>query len=231
MNCQSEANEGDYHSHEHEHGHGHSHGGHSHGGHDHSHDEEADTGQADSLYDKVLVDKAWCLNESEPDSIKRVFKPWHERLNITKLVSSDSDPELLVYVPFNGMVKLKSIFVWGGAGDRAPQSIRVFANRDDLDFDSVGEAQPTQEWPLARGARAPVEYPVRPAKFSSVRSLTLHLPSAFADEETMELCFLAFRGEWLPLTADPIISIYELTPNAADHKAPASELAGHHSIS
>ncbi|KAJ2361834.1 hypothetical protein H4S02_011544, partial [Coemansia sp. RSA 2611] len=179
----------------------------------------------------VLVDKAWCLNESEPDSIKRVFKPWHERLNITKLVSSDSDPELLVYVPFNGMVKLKSIFVWGGAGDRAPQSIRVFANRDDLDFDSVGEAQPTQEWPLARGARAPVEYPVRPAKFSSVRSLTLHLPSAFADEETMELCFLAFRGEWLPLTADPIISIYELTPNAADHKAPASELAGHHSIS
>ncbi|KAJ2010946.1 hypothetical protein GGI06_004726, partial [Coemansia sp. S85] len=201
--AESEANECDYHSHQHGHGHGHSHGGHSHGGHDHSHDEDADTGQADSLYDRVLVDKAWCLNESEPDSIKRVFKPWHERLNITKLVSSDSDPELLVYVPFNGMVKLKSIFVWGGAGDRAPQSIRVFANRDDLDFDSVGEAQPTQEWRLARGARAPVEYPVRPAKFSSVRSLTLHLASAFADEETMELCFLAFRGEWLPLTADP----------------------------
>ncbi|KAJ2052329.1 hypothetical protein IW146_003241 [Coemansia sp. RSA 922] len=228
MNCHDEANEDDYHSHEHGHGHGH---GHSHDGHDHSHDEEADTGQADSLFDKVLVDQAWCLNESEPESIKLVFKPWHRRLDTTQLVSSDSDAELLVYVPFNGMVKLKSIFLWGGVGDEAPQSVRVFANRDDLDFDNVGDVQPTQEWTLARGARAPVEYPVRSAKFSSVRSLTLHLPRSFADEETMELYFLSFRGEWLPLTADPIISIYELTPNAADHKTPASELAGHHTIS
>ncbi|KAJ2459559.1 PITH domain-containing protein 1, partial [Coemansia sp. RSA 2337] len=117
MNCHDEANEDDYHSHEHGHGHGHSHDGH-----DHSHDEEADTGQADSLFDKVLVDQAWCLNESEPESIKLVFKPWHQRLDTTQLVSSDSDAELLVYVPFNGMVKLKSIFLWGGVGDEAPQS-------------------------------------------------------------------------------------------------------------
>ncbi|KAJ2837187.1 hypothetical protein FBU31_001198 [Coemansia sp. 'formosensis'] len=226
MNCQGEANEDDYHSHQHGHGHGHGHGAH-----DHSHDEEADTGQADSLYDKVLVDKAWCLNESVSDSIKLVFKPWHRRLDTTQLVISDSDPELLVHVPFNGMVKLKSIFVWGGTGDDAPKNIRIFANRDDLNFENVKDMVPTQEFALARGARAPVEYPVRSAKFSSVRSLTLHLPISFADDDTMELYFLSFRGEWLPLTANPIISIYELTPNAADHKAPASELAGHNSIS
>ncbi|KAJ1670024.1 hypothetical protein GGF38_001814 [Coemansia sp. RSA 25] len=229
MNCQHEANEDDYHSHGHDHGHGHGHGHH---GHDHSHDDEADTGHADSLYGKVLVDQAWCLNESEPDSIKRVFKPWHQRLDTIQCVLSDSadDPELLVYVPFNGMVKLKSIFVWGGAGDEAPQSIRVFANSNNLDFDNVAGATPTQEWDLVRGARAPVEYPVRPAKFASVRCLTLHLPRSFADD-ALRLCYLAFRGDWMPLTADPIISVYELTPNAADHKAPASELAGHNSIS
>ncbi|KAJ2894602.1 hypothetical protein IWW38_002526 [Coemansia aciculifera] len=224
MSCQHEANEDDYHNHDHS-------------GCDHSHDDEAETGHTDSLYSKVLVDKAWCLNESEPDSIKRVFKPWHLRMDTTRFVTSSSgdDPELLVYVPFSGMVKLKSVFVWGGASDEAPESIRVFANRDDLDFDNVAGATPTQEWDLVRGARAPVEYPVRPAKFAAVRSLTLHLPRSFAtdngdDDERTKLCFLSFRGDWMPLTANPVISVYELTPNAADHKAPASELS-HSSIS
>ncbi|KAJ2004353.1 hypothetical protein GGI04_002634 [Coemansia thaxteri] len=219
MSCHHEAGEDDYHGH----GHGHDH--------DHDHGDEADTGPSDSLFGKVLDEQAWCLNEAEAGSIRRVFKPWHRRLDTTELVTSDVDGELLIYVPFNGMVKLKSIFVWGGAGGSAPQRLRVFANRDDLDFDSIEGAECTQEWDLARGAREPVEYAVRAARFGAVRCLTLLVPRCFdAPDAPTELLFLAFRGDWMPLRADPVISIYELTPNAADHKAPATELMGHRSV-
>ena len=50
-----------------------------------------------------------CLNESEEDSGKRVFRPWQNRLDKgpNNLVSSDADSELLFNLPFTGNVKLK----------------------------------------------------------------------------------------------------------------------------
>ncbi|KAJ2751842.1 hypothetical protein H4S06_004058 [Coemansia sp. BCRC 34490] len=224
MSCQNEAND---HDHDHSHGHNHSHG---HGGHNHSHDAEADTGLADSLHSQINIDETRCLNEQEAGSIKTVFKAWHDRLDTTQGVSSDADEELLVFVPFTSMVKLRSIYIWGGATGAAPSEVRVFANRDDLDFDTVGQCAPTQQWSLVAQAREPVEYPVRATKFSSVRSLVLHFPRNFGDDSTA-LYYLAFRGEWTRLTDAPVVSIYELNPRAADDKTPASESMGHHTIS
>lgn len=41
--------------------------------------------------------------------MKRVFRPWGERMNmsISPLESNDDDPELLIHVPFDGNVKIK----------------------------------------------------------------------------------------------------------------------------
>ncbi|KAJ2710908.1 hypothetical protein H4R19_003509 [Coemansia spiralis] len=227
MSCHGEAHDDDFgHSHD---GHGHSHShGHDHD-HDHDHDAEADTGLRDSLFGKVAVGRAWCLNEQTPGSVCGVFKPWHQRLDTTCGIASDADEELLVYVPFTGMVKLKSVLIWGGSGQEAPREVRVFANRDDLDFDNVHDALPTQEWPLVDGATHPVEYPVRAAKFSAVQSVALHFPANFGADET-HVYYLAFRGDWEQLRENPVISVYELRPNVADHKAPASETS-HQSIS
>ncbi|KAJ1728665.1 hypothetical protein LPJ61_003912, partial [Coemansia biformis] len=211
MSCHGEAHDDDFgHSHE---GHGHGHGhGRGHGGHDHSHEADADTGLSDSLFGKVVVDEAWCLNERTAGSVRGVFKPWDRRLDTAHCIESDADVELLVYVPFNGMVKLKSVLIWGGDGQAAPSHVRVFANRDDLDFDSVGDAVPTQEWPLVDGATQPVEYPVRAAKFAAVRSVALHFPANFGADET-QIFYLAFRGDWEQLRENPVISVYELKPN------------------
>ncbi|KAJ1664004.1 hypothetical protein IW140_004418 [Coemansia sp. RSA 1813] len=219
MSCHGEANEDD-HSHSHSHSHSH----------DHSHDAEADTGLADSLHRQLNIDEAWCLNEQTPDSIKTIFKPWHERLDTLRIVRSDADEELLVFVPFTAMIKLRSIYIWGGGSRSAPSEVSVFANRDDLDFDTVGECTPTQKWALIDQAREPVEYPVRATKFNNVRCLTLYFPTNFGDPETV-LHFLAFRGEWTKFTDAPVVSIYELNPRAADHKTPASESMGHSHIS
>ncbi|KAJ2357010.1 hypothetical protein IWW50_001310 [Coemansia erecta] len=197
--------------------------------HDHEHDAEADTGLQDSLFGKVAVDRSWCLNETIPNSIQTVFKPWDFRHDTSHAVESDADEELLIHVPFTGMVKLKSLFVWGGPDASAPSALRIFANRDDLDFDNVADAEPTQELELIHGATQVPEYPVRTAKFNSTQSLTLHVPGNFGADQTT-VYYLAFRGEWTELSETPVISVYELKPNVADHKTKNENLS-HHSIS
>lgn len=49
------------------------------------------------------------LNEAQAGSVRSVFRPWAERLDLSQptLNSNDDDPELLIHVPFNGSVKIK----------------------------------------------------------------------------------------------------------------------------
>ncbi|RKP10839.1 galactose-binding domain-like protein [Thamnocephalis sphaerospora] len=195
----------------HEHGHGHG------DGHDHTHDEE-DALVKDSLYEKIDREHVCGLNESQPGAAKTVIKPWHERRDTTQIVESDADEQLIVTVPFTGMVKLKSILLFGPQDASAPAKLKVYVNRDDIDFDTVDSTQETQAWELAHGAGDVCEYHTRRlAKFSSVRSITLFFSENFGDDVT-RLSYIGFRGEWTKIPAQPIITAYELRPNPADHK-------------
>ncbi len=51
----------------------------------------------------------WALNEAQAGSVRGIFRPWGERLDMSlpTLDSNDDDPELLIHVPFNGSVKIK----------------------------------------------------------------------------------------------------------------------------
>jgi hypothetical protein len=72
------------HNEAHAHGHGHHHG-HDHD-HDHDHDESPDAGLVhESLYQRIDHDNVFCLNEAEPESGKSVLKPWHEKMDDTKV--------------------------------------------------------------------------------------------------------------------------------------------------
>lgn len=71
-----------HHCHDEAHGHGHGHGH----DHDHDHDELPDSDLVhESLYQKIDHDNVTCLNESEPDAGKSVLKPWHEKMDDTKV--------------------------------------------------------------------------------------------------------------------------------------------------
>jgi hypothetical protein len=58
----------------------HYHDGHGHDEHDH---DGPDRGNEFSLYKVVDIDRATCLNEIEPDSIRHVLKPWDARFDTT----------------------------------------------------------------------------------------------------------------------------------------------------
>ena len=103
-----------------------------------------------------------CLNEEAEGSCRHVFKPWHERLQVGPALRSDEDdPELLLHVPFDGAVKLRGITVIGGPDGAAPAKLKVWINREDLDFGTVADLPAAQEWDLVDNPRGLVEYPTQ----------------------------------------------------------------------
>ncbi|TPX69610.1 hypothetical protein SpCBS45565_g02347 [Spizellomyces sp. 'palustris'] len=207
--------------------HDHDHDDHSHDhGHDHDHD-GPDRGAEYTLYKQIDIDNVRCLNESMEGAAKTVFKTWEQRADLTKYVESDADEQLIINIPFTASIKLKSIAIFGGPGDKTPSRMKAYINRDDVDFDTADTTEPTQEWELVRDVPKGqlAEYPTRIAKFSNIRNLTLYFPENFGDDIS-RIYYIGLKGEWMEINKDPIITIYELAANPSDHKAKAERFAG-----
>ncbi|CAG8536003.1 11788_t:CDS:2, partial [Funneliformis caledonium] len=161
-------------------------------------------------------DNVRCLNEKEPNSGKNVIKPWNERDDTSKYVESDVDEQLILFIPFTGSVKLKSISIKSGSGNSCPSILKAYINREDVDFDTVEGYTATQEWELVQSPDV-VEYPTR------------YFAKNFGDEVT-RVYYIGLKGEWTEIKKDHIVTLYEATPNPADHKNPAGENKSHHAI-
>ncbi|KAI0993763.1 hypothetical protein K3495_g14421 [Podosphaera aphanis] len=198
--CHDEAN--------HDHGHNH--------GQAHDHSDDIQPALQYSLYQHIIFDQVTCLNESAADSGRAVVKKtWAERLEPRPEVVSDADEQLLLQVPFTGQVKLHAILIRSSTSGTAPMRVRVFANRDDLDFTTASEATPTQELHLAQTS-AVQELPVQRARFGQVQHLTLFFVDNYG-EECSCISYLGFRGDWMPLGRAPAQVLYEAAPNPRDH--------------
>jgi PITH domain len=58
-------------------------------------------------------------------------------------------------------VKLKAICIVGGQNGTAPSKLRVYINRDDLDFSAVSSMPAVQEWDLQDNSAGLLEYPTQ----------------------------------------------------------------------
>ncbi|KAJ3158150.1 hypothetical protein HDU86_003102 [Geranomyces michiganensis] len=183
---------------------------------DHIHDEAC--GEEYSLWQQIDIDNVSCLNEAHDGSAKTVFKHWEDRHDTTKFVESDADEQLIVNIPFTANIKLKSISIVG-AGDSAPSKMQAFTNRDDIDFTSAEGTPAAQEWELVRDTpRGEVaEYATRLTKFQNVRKLTLYFSENFG-ADTTRITYIGLKGEFTEIKRDPIVTVYELAANPADHK-------------
>lgn len=88
-------------------------------------EDELEMGIQYSLYEKIDTINVECLNEEEEGSGKTVFKPYSQRLDFDKHVTSDADEELLFNIPFTGNIKLKGIIVVGANDDSHPKKMRL----------------------------------------------------------------------------------------------------------
>lgn len=194
----------------------------------HDHDCEAqDCSSAWSLYKHIDTQRVRCLNEAVDGSCKKVFKPWHRRLEPARdsgeqLDSAEDDPELLLHVPFDGAVKLTGITVVGGPDGTAPAKLKVYTNRDDLDFSTVADLPAVQEWELLENGAGLIEYPTLAAKFSGVHSLDLYFPANHGASHTT-ITFIGLRGEFSERKRQAVEAVYETKPMPHDHKVPGDQ--------
>eukprot|EP00890_Picochlorum_soloecismus_P003370 jgi/Picsp_1/4033/NSC_01545-R1_protein len=191
----------------------------------HDHDcEELDCGGTWTLNKYIDLSKTTCLNEAQPGSCKNIFRAWDQRLDPVEspLESEIDDPEILLHVVFTGSIKLKALTVIGGSNGRSPEKLRLFANRDDLDFSVVRDMDPVQEWDLMENENGTIEYPVKVSKFNGVHSLDLHFPSNYG-ADTTEIRFIAFKGEYEERRREAVNTVYESKPMPSDHQVPEEQ--------
>jgi hypothetical protein len=112
--------------------------------------------------------------------------------------------------------------VIGGPDGAAPSKLKVFINRDDLDFSTAADLAPTQEWELVENANGTMEYPTQVAKFNGVHSIDLYFPENFGADAT-EIRFIAFKGEFTERRRQAVEAVYEARPVPQDHKVPGDE--------
>eukprot|EP01065_Artemidia_motanka_P032615 TRINITY_DN39603_c0_g1_i1.p1 TRINITY_DN39603_c0_g1~~TRINITY_DN39603_c0_g1_i1.p1 ORF type:complete len:255 (+),score=88.21 TRINITY_DN39603_c0_g1_i1:60-767(+) len=220
------------------HGHGHSHGGggcahehHAHGGHggcDHGHgDDDKDTVDAlagQQLNSLIDMPRVRSDNLDDPAKVHALFdRPWDDRRKDGTVVCSEVDEEVLIYVPFTEVVKMRAICIIGGTaeeGDRdAPSKAKLFVNREDIDFDMAQSLPGEQQLDLQKGQYADIEHALAQSKFQSVRSVTLFISKNFGSDTT-SLSFVHFRGASTKITTERVIvnTVYETTGQLKDHK-------------
>ena len=151
---------------------------------------------------------------------KRIIKPWANRLDtLPRLESEEEDPELLITIPFTVAVNIRSFCIVGSERGRSPSKVKIFVNRDDLDFDLARDLTATHEAELTEDFTAGIDYPLVPSKFNGVTSITLFIPSNFAgEEESTFLSYLGFKGEGTSVRRGVVETTYEASAQMKDHK-------------
>ncbi|KAF1923864.1 DUF1000-domain-containing protein [Didymella exigua CBS 183.55] len=209
----------DEHSHSHSDSHDHDHS------HSHSHDHSDDITPAlqNILYAQLDFPALRTLNESTSNSGRAICqKTWAQRLSPDPELVSSADEQLLMLVPFTGQVRLHSILLRTSDSPAAPRTLKLFANADDMDFETASEKQPTQTLELARSSDVQ-EIAVKRVHFNNTRSLALFFEDNWSqgDEDETRISYLAFKGDFMRLNKEPVSVLYEAAANPADHKTVA----------
>ncbi|RAL09311.1 PITH domain-containing protein [Aspergillus homomorphus CBS 101889] len=203
------------------HHHHHGHGG-CHDEHDHSND--ITPAIQSLLYSQVQFDSITTLNEAAPKSGAAIVeKTWAERLNDEPELESDADEQLLMYIPFTGQVKVHSLLIYTAPTPSAPKTLKLFKNRDDLDFSTASELSPTQkiEIPQPVAGADVFEIPLNRAHWNTTTSITLFFEDNWSDgeEDVTKVGYIGFKGTFMALNREPVNFLYEAAANPNDHVA------------
>jgi len=104
--------------------------------------------------------------------------------------------------------------VIGGTGGTSPSKVKLFVNKDDIDFDHVKEMKPVQTIELAENVNGEIEWPVQVYNFSNVYSLTMYFCANWGASTTI-IYYIGLKGLFESVKREAVITTYELKPVAA----------------
>ena len=127
------------------------------------------------------------------------------------LESNDDDPELLIYIPFLSVVKIKSMIMIGGEDGLAPSHIKIFVNNDNPDFSLIDDGAPTQQFDCVQNPDGTLEYGLRPMKFSNVQSLSIIVDRNHGGDFS-KIYYIGFTGIKTNKKKQILVGNFELKP-------------------
>jgi hypothetical protein len=213
----------------------------------HSHDHEhASNDLGLSLRPQINMDAVTCLNEDIAGMGQSILKLHQDRLTPEPFLrSQEDDPELLLYIPFSEAVTVLSIAVRSFPPpapaatteqeaplflSAPPRTVRLFTNRDDLDFETARELPPDailHLLPPEHFVEGTIDYPLRPAgRFQNIFSLCMYFQDNHqpGDEPVSTiLTFVGLKGKGSGLKRVIVDAVYESRGMPKDHKVPDGE--------
>ncbi|KAF5750483.1 PITH domain-containing protein [Tripterygium wilfordii] len=155
-------------------------------------------GQVD-LLDFIDWSAVECLNQSTSHSISNALKQGYREDDGLNL-ESDADEQLLIYIPFNQVIKLHSIVI-KGPEDEGPKTVKLFSNKEHMGFSNVNDFPPSDTAVLSpenlkEGKPVVLKY----VKFQNVRSLTIFIEDNQSDSEVTKVQKIALYGTTVETT-------------------------------
>lgn len=208
--------------------------------HHHHHAAPIPTNPGQSLLAHIDLPHVSALNAIDQGIAAKVFRHQDQKYQLRPILTSDCDSQLIIHIPFvSGTVKLHSVILRTNGEQHCPKTIKVWKN-SQVDFDSI-DKKPThtinhprvgvlyndpENMPAEIESEADfVEHHLPRHVFSGVSLVTLFIQDVFGetDEDTDEdnasmVHYIELRGEFTALSKDPVVALYELAANPADHK-------------
>ena len=210
----------------------------------------------------VYLPRVTCLNEEAEGTGRAVLRSHGDRYltepSLRSTEDPDDEPELILHVPFTEAVAIRTISIegappasssgsgsGGGSGGgsaetSAPRTVKLFVNRDDLDFETARELEPAMVLDLLPPEHGvglgTIDYPLRPAgRFQGAASVTLYFPDNYArgadpdgDAVQTEITYVGFKGKGTRVKRRAVDAVYESRGMKEDHKVPDGEMGAHH---
>ncbi|CAK4656749.1 hypothetical protein LEN26_004354 [Aphanomyces euteiches] len=190
--------------------------------HDHDHSHEVEDSEGDSLFKYIDTSKVRCLNALDEEQRTHPFKSAAMKKNRdTFLDSNEDDPEMILYIPFTEAVSVKSICISGGEDGLHPKSVKLFANREDIDFSNATELPPLQKFELVEDFDAQIDYPLHLRKFQGISSLIMYFETSMGGDQT-RIYYIGLKGESKKWRHGVVECVYESRPQLSDHKIPGA---------
>jgi hypothetical protein len=203
-------------------------------GHSHDHDHGDDLGL--SLKKYIDMQRVECLNEEVPGSGGAVLKLHEDRHSAEpSLKSPEDDPELLLHIAFTEAVTLQSFTIRNNstnAETASPRRIKLFTDRDDLDFETARDLPPQQELellPADHFVEGTIDYPCRPAgRFQNISSLSIYVQSNYdaSGASGTEVTYVGLKGKGTKMKRVAVEAVYESQGMPEDHKVRGEKFGG-----
>lgn len=155
-------------------------------------------GQVD-LIDFIDWTGVECLNQDSSHSIVNALKQ-SLRDDEGLYLASDSDEQLLIYIPFMQVVKLHSA-LFKGPEEEGPKTVKLFSNKEHMGFSNVNDYPPSDTLELSSNhliENKPLS--LKYVKFQNVRSLTIFIEDNQSGSDVSKIHKIALYGTTVDTT-------------------------------